>query len=54
MFHKSLNSKTTMTFSILVFALTSLFASGPILGNQQALAANAGGSFGGGSGSGGS
>ncbi|MGA9153081.1 MAG: hypothetical protein WBZ36_21095 [Candidatus Nitrosopolaris sp.] len=49
MFHTSVNSKTTMTFSLLVFALASLFATDLILGNQQALAANAGGSFGGGS-----
>ncbi|MGC2685613.1 MAG: hypothetical protein WA323_27465, partial [Candidatus Nitrosopolaris sp.] len=46
-----MNSNTTMTFGILVIALASLFAVGPILGNQQALAANAGGSFGGGGGS---
>jgi hypothetical protein len=38
-----------MTFSILVLALTSLFATDPILGNQH-LAANAGGSFGDGGG----
>ena len=47
----SMNSNTTMTFGTLVIALASLFAVGPILGNQQALAANAGGSFGGGGGS---
>ena len=50
MFHTTVNSKTTMTFSILVLALASLFATGPILGKQQALAANVGGSFGGGGG----
>ena len=43
MFRTSVNYKTTMTFSILVFALASLFAIGPIIGNQQAMAANAGG-----------
>jgi hypothetical protein len=48
MFHTSVNSKTTMTFSLLIFALASLFATDLILGNQQALAANAGGSFDGG------
>jgi hypothetical protein len=48
MFDRSVNSKT----SILVIAVASLFASGPILGTQQALATNAGGSgFGGGGGS---
>ena len=41
----SMNSNTTMTFGTLVIALASLFAVGPILGNQQALGANAGGSF---------
>ena len=52
MFHTSANSKTTMTFSILVLALASLFATGPILGNRQALAANVegGGLIGGGGG----
>ena len=50
MFQTSVNSKTTMIFSILLLALASLFATGPILGNQQALATNAGGSFGGGGG----
>jgi hypothetical protein len=33
-------------FSTLVIALTSLFATGPVLGNQQALAVNAGGGIG--------
>ena len=36
-------SKTIMAFSTLVITVTSLFATGPVLGNQQALAANAGG-----------
>ena len=41
MFHTSVKSKTTMTFSTLVIAAVALlFASGPILGNQRALAAN--------------
>jgi uncharacterized membrane protein len=48
MFHTSVNSKTAMTFILLIFALASLFVTDHILGNQQALAANAGGSFGGG------
>jgi uncharacterized membrane protein YgcG len=52
MFHTAVDSKTTITFSILVIAVASLFASDPILGNQQALGANAAGSgFGGGGGS---
>ena len=52
MFHTAVSSKTIMTFSILVIAVASLFASDPVLGNQQALAANAGGGgFGGGGGS---
>ncbi|MGC2570007.1 MAG: hypothetical protein WA364_00740 [Candidatus Nitrosopolaris sp.] len=50
MFHTSVNSKTAMTFILLIFALASLFVTDHILGNQQALAANAGGSFGGGGG----
>ena len=51
MFHTTVDSKTTITFSILVIAVASLFASDPVLGNQQALAANAAGSgFGGGGG----
>jgi len=51
MFYTSVNSKTAMTFILLIFALASLFVfvvTDLILGNQQALAANAGGSFGGG------
>jgi hypothetical protein len=41
MFHTSVDSKTTITFSTLAIAAVALlFASGPILGNQQALAAN--------------
>lgn len=43
--------KALRAFSLLVFALASLFVTDPMLGNQQALAANAGGSFGGGGGS---
>jgi hypothetical protein len=39
----SVNSKTIMTFSILVIALASLFASGSILSIQEALAAGGGG-----------
>jgi len=35
----SVNSKTIMTFGMLVIALASLFASGSILTNQQALGA---------------
>jgi len=51
MFHTTVDSKTTITFGILVIAVASLFASDPVLGNQQALAANAAGSgFGGGGG----
>lgn len=50
MLHSSMNSRTEtiMTFSILVVALASLFASDPIVGNQQALAAGGGGGAGGG------
>jgi hypothetical protein len=33
------NSKTTITFSLLVIAVASLFALDPILGNQQAMVA---------------
>jgi hypothetical protein len=41
MFRTSVKSKTTMTFMTLtVVAFALLFASGPILGNQKALAAN--------------
>jgi hypothetical protein len=43
MFHTSMNSKTTITLSTLAIAAIALFVSGPILGNQQALAANAAG-----------
>lgn len=46
-----MNSKITITFSTLTIAaaIALLFASGPILGNQQAYAANvAGGRLGGG------
>jgi hypothetical protein len=50
MLHISVKQKTILTFSIMVFALASLFAAGPIFGNQEAFAANAGGSFGGGGG----
>jgi hypothetical protein len=44
MFHASVNSKTTITISSLTIAaaIGLLFASGPILGDQQAFAANAG------------
>src|SRR5215469_2358587 len=38
MFHTTVDSKTTV-----VIAVASLFASDPILGNQEALAANAAG-----------
>jgi hypothetical protein len=50
MLHISVRQETILTFSIMVFALASLFATGPVFGNQQAFAANAGGSFGGGGG----
>ncbi|MGC2570518.1 MAG: hypothetical protein WA364_03330 [Candidatus Nitrosopolaris sp.] len=36
MLHTTVNSKTIMTFSILVIVLVSLFASCSILTNQQA------------------
>jgi hypothetical protein len=52
MLRLSIKQETSLTFSILVIALASLFASGPILGNQQASAAGGGG-FGGGGGGGG-
>ena len=45
--------ETSLTFSILVIALASLFASSPILGNQQALAQGEGGGGGGAAGGGG-
>ncbi len=52
MFDSAVHSKSMITLSVLVIAVASLFASDPILGNQQALAANAAGSgFGGGGGS---
>jgi hypothetical protein len=38
MLRMSVKQQTSITFSILVIALASLFASEPILGNQQALA----------------
>src|SRR5215831_10195935 len=52
----SIKQETSLTFSIVVIALASLFASDPILGNQQALAQGEGGGGGaaGGGGSGGS
>ena len=40
MFHTSVNSETTMTFSISVIAVASLFVPGIIVGSQNALAAN--------------
>jgi hypothetical protein len=44
MYHAPMNLKTTVTFSILFIAalIALLFASGPILENQQAFAANTG------------
>jgi hypothetical protein len=44
MFYTSVNTKTTLTFNILAIAaaIAFLFASGYILPNQQALAANIG------------
>ncbi len=42
-----MKSKTTTAFTTLVIAVTSLYAIGPILGNQQALAAIGGGRIGG-------
>ncbi|MFZ0515162.1 MAG: hypothetical protein WAM14_26430 [Candidatus Nitrosopolaris sp.] len=43
MFHTSMNSKTTITFTTLTIAAVALvFVSSPILGNQQALATNIG------------
>src|SRR5215472_66108 len=57
MLRMSVKQETSLTFSILVIALASLFASGPILGNQQALAqvggGGAAGDGGGGAGGGG-
>ena len=37
MLRMSVKQETSLTFSVLVIALASLFASDPILGNQQAL-----------------
>src|SRR5215813_11028687 len=53
MLRMSVKQETSLTFSILVIALASLFASGPILGNQQALAQVGGGGAAGGGGAGG-
>src|SRR5215510_7575447 len=53
MLRMSVKQETSLTFSILVIALASLFASGPILGNQQALAQLGGGGAAGGGGEGG-
>src|SRR5215469_8274203 len=53
MLRMSVKQETSLTFSILVFALASLFASGPILGNQQVLAQVGGGGAAGGGGAGG-
>ncbi|MGC1930195.1 MAG: hypothetical protein WA667_14575 [Candidatus Nitrosopolaris sp.] len=45
MYINTMNSKTTMAFSTMTIAvLVLLFASGPIVGNQQASAANLAGS----------
>jgi hypothetical protein len=49
MFYTPENSNTTVTFTILVMAIASLFASSSILENQQAFAANGAGSGGAGS-----
>src|SRR5215831_7241837 len=53
MLRMSVKQETSLTFSILVIALASLFASGPILGNQQALAQVGGGGADGGGAAGG-
>src|SRR5215831_18885071 len=55
MLRMSIKQETSLTFSILVIAFASMFASDPILGNQQALAQGEGGGGGaaGGGGSGG-
>ena len=47
MLRMSVKQETSLTFSVLVIALASLFASDPILGNQQALAQGGGGAAGG-------
>ena len=49
MFHTPGNSNTTVTFTILVITIASLFASSSLLENQQAFAANGAGSGGAGS-----
>jgi hypothetical protein len=49
-FSMSVKRETSLTFSILVIAIASLFASDPILGNQQALAQGEGGGAAGGGG----
>ena len=49
MFHTPENANTTVTFAILVIAITSLFGSSSIHENQQAFAANGAGSGGAGS-----
>ena len=43
MLRMSIKQETSLTFSILIIALASLFASDPLLGNQQALAQGVGG-----------
>jgi hypothetical protein len=53
MLRMSVKQETSLTFSILVIALASLFASGPIFGNQQALAQGLGGGGGAAGGGGG-
>src|SRR5215472_6741036 len=53
MLRMSVKQETSLTFSILVIALASLFASSPILGNEQALAQGEGGGGGGAAGGGG-
>src|SRR5215469_18869334 len=52
MLRMSVKQETSLTFSILVISLASLFASSPILGNQQALAQGEGGGGGGAAGGG--
>jgi hypothetical protein len=53
MLSMSVKQETSLTFSILVIALASLLASGPLLGNQQALAQGVGGGGGAAGGGGG-
>src|SRR5215467_10007006 len=53
MLRMSVKQETSLTFSILVIALASLFASSPMLGNEQALAQGGGGGAAGGGGGGG-